>query len=132
MPHGSNATIVEYENAGNETITLELNPLLVHRDYHSLFQENEYFNFYTEQPEPNLLKIYAHYGAPPLFVQFSKGTFASNPTWFKNFEYEAEQERGLDFHEDAKSIGMIQIELAAGEKCFFDFYLRNGGATNLA
>lgn len=123
MPQGKNATLIEYENAGKTAITLELNPLLVHRDYHSLFQENEYFNFYTEQPEHNQLKIYAHYGAPPLLVQFSKGTFASNPTWFKNFEYEAEQARGLDFHEDAKSIGTIQVELAPGEKCFLTFTL---------
>ncbi|MFN7117589.1 MAG: amylo-alpha-1,6-glucosidase [Saprospiraceae bacterium] len=123
LPHGSNTTIVEYENAGKTALTLTLNPLLVHRDYHGLFQENEYFNFYTEQPTHNLLKIYAHYGAPPLFIHFSKGTFTAQATWFKNFEYEAEQERGLDFHEDAKSVGMIQTALAPGEKCFLTFTL---------
>ncbi len=123
MPYGKNVTIVEYENTGNQTIALELNPLFVHRDYHSLFQENEYFNFYTEQSESNLLKIYAHYGAPALYVHFTKGTFTAQPQWFKNFEYEAEQERGLDFHEDAKSVGNITLELTAGEKCYIIFTL---------
>lgn len=123
MPQGKNATIIEYENAGNQAIELTLNPLLVHRDYHSLFQQSEYFNFYTEQSEPNLLKIYAHYGAPPLFVHFSKGSFAANPQWFKNLEYEAEQERGLDFHEDVKSVGAIQVQLAPRETCFLIFTL---------
>jgi len=125
MPHGKNATIIEYENAGNEAIALELNPLFVHRDYHSLFSENEYFNFYTEESEPNLLKIYAHYGAPALFVHFTKGRFTAQPNWFKNLEYEAEQERGLDFHEDAKSIGTITLELEAGEKGYVIFTLES-------
>lgn len=121
MPHGKNATIIEYENAGKTSVTVELNPLFVHRDYHSLFQENEYFNFYTEHPAQDLLKIYAHYGAPALFVHFAKGIFTPQANWFKNFEYEAEQERGLDFHEDAKSIGNITLELAVGEKHYIIF-----------
>ncbi|HMO38770.1 MAG TPA: amylo-alpha-1,6-glucosidase [Saprospiraceae bacterium] len=125
MPYGQNATIVEYENAGSEAIVLKLNPLLVYRDYHSLFAENEYFNFFTEQREGNLLKIHAHYGAPPLFVHFSKGNFQHQPVWFKNLEYEVEQARGLDFHEDAKSIGSISVELAAGEQCFLVFTLES-------
>lgn len=123
MPYGKNATVIEYENAGNELITLSLNPLFVNRDYHSLFQENEYFNYYTEQAQAHQLKIYAHYGAVPLLVQFSKGEFKAQSAWFKNLEYEAEQARVLDFHEDAKSIGTITLELAAGEKFYLIFTL---------
>ncbi|HMN90521.1 MAG TPA: amylo-alpha-1,6-glucosidase [Saprospiraceae bacterium] len=123
MPYGKNATVVEYENIGNEEFTLAINPLFVHRDYHSLFAESERFDFFTEQREGNLLRVYAYYGAPPLFVHFSTGSFQLQPTWFRNLEYEAEQARGLDFHEDAKSIGHISATLAAGEKCFLIFTL---------
>ena len=43
MVHGSNTTIVEYENMGNTACQLNLMPLFADRDYHSLFHENPDF-----------------------------------------------------------------------------------------
>ena len=121
MAHGSNTTVVEYENEGSNPIRLELNPLFVYRDYHSTFHESSYFDFFAEQLEKRRLKIYPHYGAAPFYVDFSKGDFQAQAAWFKNFELEQEQARGLDFQEDAKSIGKIAMDLAAGEKAYLIF-----------
>lgn len=121
MVHGSNTTVVEYENTGNDSIRLELNPLFVYRDYHGTFHENDYFDFYSEKVEERRLKIFAHYGTEPFYMDFSKGHFQTQSAWFKNFEYDQERARGLDFQEDAKSIGKIMVDLAAKEKVYLIF-----------
>ncbi|MDX2071240.1 MAG: amylo-alpha-1,6-glucosidase [Haliscomenobacter sp.] len=132
MVYGQNTTVLEYENLGTTAIQLSIQPFLVFRDYHSLFRENPDFDFFVEQVESTRLKVYAHYGATPLFMQFSKGDFAAEGVWYHNFEYAAEQARGLDFQEDAKSIGQIRFDLAPGEKMQLLFSTENKTYTNLA
>lgn len=120
-----NATLVSYQNLSEEPITLQLNPLFVHRDYHSLFHQNPQSDFHIEQIEgmDNLgqLKIYAHYGARPLFVRFSAGRFVENRAWYNRFTYRHERERGLDFQEDAYSLGYIEHQLSSGETLSLTF-----------
>jgi predicted glycogen debranching enzyme len=120
MPQGENSTVVSYQNTGNLPVTLHLNPLYVHRDYHSLSSENGFYNYFIEQAK-NHLKIYPHYGSEPVYFGFSMGEFVENRNWYKNFTYQHEQERGLDFQEDAYSIGYLEITLEAGEECFLTF-----------
>ena len=91
MVYGQNTTIVAYDNIGFKPVTLTLNPLYVFRDYHSLFRESGYFDFYTESSE-NQLKIFPHYGAATFFVYFTKGQFEAQSSWYKNFEYHQERE----------------------------------------
>jgi predicted glycogen debranching enzyme len=122
MPHGSNTSVVEYENTGRHAYQLKLLPLFVHRDYHSLFREDPYYDYYLQQ-RPGLLKIHAHYGAPALFVAYSKGAFNPNRQWFRDFEYDKEKNRGLDFREDGRSLGDIVAVLAPGEKLYLVFTL---------
>ena len=57
MPQGINTAVISYQNLGDTTITLQLNPLYVHRDYHSMFHENGFYNYFIEQAD-NYLKIY--------------------------------------------------------------------------
>jgi predicted glycogen debranching enzyme len=123
MPQGSNTTVVAYENAGKTTFRLRLKPMFVHRDYHSLFSENGNFNYYEDWKTPQSAVIYAHYGAPALWFSFSKGEFKPERAWYKNFEYEKEQYRGLDYREDAFSNGSVEVELAAGEQVYLTFSL---------
>ena len=122
MVYGSNTTVVEYENIGQSTYNLNLVPIFVNRDYHSLFKENAYYDYYLEQ-ESNVLKLYAHYGATPLYCKFSNGSFTENRQWYKNFEYDKENYRGLDYREDGYSIGSIKTTLEAGEKTYVVFSL---------
>ena len=120
MVQTANTTVVAYKNLGKKAVTIQLMPLFVHRDYHSLFHQSDYFNYYVAQTSP-YLKLYSHYGAEPLYCAFSSGTFTENRAWYNRFTYRQEQERGLDFMEDAYSVGHIETRLEPGEECFLTF-----------
>ena len=120
MVQTANTTVVVYKNMGSQAVTLRLNPLFVHRDYHSLFHENGYFNYYYERTD-NRLKLYAHFGAEPLYWAFSTGVFIENRAWYNRFTYRHEQQRGLDFTEDACTVGFVEARLEPGEECFLTF-----------
>lgn len=120
MPQGENTTVISYQNLGNQAITLHLNPLYVYRDYHSMFHENGFYNYFIEQAD-SFLKIYPHYGSEPMYFAFSSGIFNENRNWYKNFTYLHEQERGLDFQEDAYSIGNLELVLEPNQECFLTF-----------
>jgi predicted glycogen debranching enzyme len=117
MVQNENTTVVSYQNLGNQSIILKLNPLLVYRDYHSLFHENPHYNFFFEKAE-KYFKIYAHYGSDPFYIGFSKGDFKENRSWYRKFSYGQEKARGLDCEEDAYSIGELEIQLEVGEEIF--------------
>ncbi len=121
MVYGSNTTVVSYRNTGEISFQLSLNPLFVYRDYHALFQANDYFDFFHNQIEERQLELFAHYGAIPLYISFSRGDFHSNEAWFYQFQYEREEARGLDFQEDAKSIGQIKVLLDPGQEVHLIF-----------
>lgn len=121
MQYGSNTAVVEYKNLGDQAIQLQLQPLFVTRDYHSLFQENSYFDYYHEMLFDDVIKIHPHYGSAPLFMRFTKGTFTAQHDWYRSFQYEREAYRGLDDQEDAHSIGQIALTLAPQERVFLVF-----------
>lgn len=115
MVHGSNTTVVEYENTGDTTYKLRLTPLFVHRDYHALMQKDERFDYWIKQ-ENGFRTLYAEYGAPPLHFTFSSGEWVEARNWYHQFEYAREQERGLDYREDAFSVAHIDVVLKPGAK----------------
>jgi predicted glycogen debranching enzyme len=121
MRYGSNTTVVEYTNNGEEALLLELTPLLVSRDYHQLFREDPHWTFETKHLEERLLEIKPDKHTPSLYFRFTAGIFYPDPHWYRNFEYAWEKERGLDFNEDAKSVGKISCMLAPGESASMIF-----------
>ncbi len=125
MVNGSNTTILEYENQSEHSFRLSLQPFFVDRDYHSLFRENPDFNYYYEKTD-NALKIYAHYGATPIFMKFSSGDFKEGRFWYKDFEYPKEKYRGLDFREDAYALGKLSCTIEPGAKVYLTFTLEEG------
>lgn len=122
MPYRKNATVVEYKNLGDAPVKLRLNPLYVFRDYHNLFHEDHYFNYYY-QPTKKGLEIYSHHGARPLYFNFTKGGFTEERCWYKHFQYLQESERGLEFQEDAYQLGYIVCELDPQESVHLIFTL---------
>lgn len=114
MPHGSNTTVVEYENTGKQTYQLEVKPFFVFRDYHSLMKENPANNFWIEWKDERLAAVYPRYGASPFYMRFTSGNFREDGWWYKNFVYRKEAYRGLDDREDAYTPGFIQFELRPG------------------
>ena len=120
MVHGSNTTVVEYENTGDTTFKLRLTPLFVYRDYHSLAKEDPFFDYWMKR-ENGYYTLYAHFGATPLHFNFSAGEFTEKRDWYKNLEYTRETERGLDDREDVCSVANIEVVLKPGAKVHLVF-----------
>ncbi|MGB3079079.1 MAG: amylo-alpha-1,6-glucosidase [Saprospiraceae bacterium] len=123
MVNHSNTTVVEYQNLGKKTLTLQLNPFYVYRDYHSLFAQQDKFDFYRDGKESDIAVIYPQYGSSPLYVQCPGSDFKAERIWYKNFIYAKETYRGLDDHEDACSNGVYSLQLAPGQKAHIVFTL---------
>ena len=112
---GENTVMLTYTNSSEQAVELLLMPLLVYKDYHALFYEDEQFNFYKEDLGDGYFKVFAKYEAHPLYVKFTKGSWAAEHDWYKKMQYKQEEARGFDFEEDAISIGKVEVSLAANE-----------------
>jgi predicted glycogen debranching enzyme len=119
MPQGENTTVVQYalsemSNAKTRpslSVSLELRPLIAFRDYHSLTHENNELNIHVETQE-NRATIKPYKDLPPLhFAHDADEVDGSQAHWYRNFEYEKERERGLDFHEDLFSPFVMRFDL---------------------
>ncbi len=120
MPYGVNASILTYTNTSKSAYVLKVNPLLVHRDYHALFREDAYFDFFVEDNR-GVQTVYPHYGASPLYMKVSAGKFVEELQWFRSLEYAKETFRGQDDHEDAHCPGYFEVEMKPGDKVFLTF-----------
>jgi predicted glycogen debranching enzyme len=98
---------------GTEKATLTIRPFLSGRDYHSLHHENPAFEF---QPKIDANKIIWHpYPGIPAIIAVHNGSYQHQPDWYRNFVYEQERQRGLDFTEDLAAPGVFRLDLTAGE-----------------
>src|SRR5271155_1503834 len=122
MVHGENSTIIQYQlgnvGAGSKSlpgkIALELRPLIAFRDYHSTTRENTALNAGVASL-PGLASITPYTGLPSLHLAHNAGQLESgNASWYRNFEYEAERERGLDFTEDLFNPCLLRFNLRPG------------------
>jgi predicted glycogen debranching enzyme len=118
---GENTTIIQYTNNGTSAIQLELNPMLVYKDYHDLFKQADEFDFYTERSGETALKVFAKYEAEPLYINASAGNWNLHYSWYKNFELVVEDERGFPFTEDAMNLGTLSVSLMPGENITINF-----------
>ncbi len=118
---GENTTIIQYTNNGASSIQLELNPMLVYKDYHGLFMRADEFDFFTEQTGETRLKVFAKYEAEPLYINVSAGNWNLHHSWYTNFELVVEDERGFPFTEDAMNIGTLSVFLMPGENISINF-----------
>ena len=105
MIHGENTTVIQYHLKQNNhperpnRVSLEVRPLIAFRDYHSTTHENGAINSSISE-QPGQATITPYDGLPALYLSHDAAEVRKSGDWYRNFEYEAEQERGLDFHED--------------------------------
>ncbi|MGH9492379.1 MAG: glycogen debranching enzyme N-terminal domain-containing protein, partial [Terriglobales bacterium] len=101
MVQGENTTVVEYRitRGAARECRLELRPLIAFRDYHSTTHENSALNP-AVATEPGLATIAPYAGLLALHLAHNAASLDATGFWFRNFEYAAERERGLDFTED--------------------------------
>ena len=98
--------------AADTDLTLNVRPLISGRDYHSLHRENGAFDFSTHVDGDQL--TWRPYGDWPAIRSVSNGEWEQSPSWYRNFLYVAERERGLGHVEDLASPGVIRFRLRNG------------------
>ena len=105
MIHAENSTVIHYELKKNnhpespKNLQIEIRPLIAFREYHSTTHENQAINPEIEE-HPGLATITPYQGLPSLHVAHNAVELRTTGDWYRNFEFEVEHERGLDFVED--------------------------------
>jgi len=100
MRHGENTTVIRYELRGRaEDCALELCPLIAFRDYHATTHENGALD-----PALHLgagsIQVTPYRDLPSLYLAHDADEAPATGVWYRNFEFERERERGLDYRED--------------------------------
>ena len=112
VPKGESAVFISWRAMAPDGIELKLKvrPFLSGRDFHAAHHENAAFKFVAEQKSGRVL--FRSYTDVPGVFAFSNGRYLDGPTWYRNFLYTAEQERGLDATEDLASPGLFEFSLS--------------------
>ncbi|RME00337.1 MAG: glycogen debranching protein [Calditrichaeota bacterium] len=114
--NGENTTLVLYQVlAAPRPFTLELQPFVAARDFHSLTHANPHIT--TEaQFKQDVLCVTPYAGIPPVYLRVPGAKFVHEPQWYYNFEYRKEQARGLDFREDLFTYGHFAVRMEKGSR----------------
>jgi predicted glycogen debranching enzyme len=121
MIAGENSTVMQYEMRLSEawpagklpeaSCHLELHPLIAFRDYHSTAHENPWLNSYVER-QTNLASLTPYEGLPTLHLAHDADALEASGYWYRNFEYQVERQRGLDFIEDLFNPFVLKFDLS--------------------
>src|SRR6516164_7626909 len=116
MVHCENSTVVQYDLKKNnhpeqpKNLTLEVRPLIAFRDYHSTTHENGAINPAVEE-HPGMASVTPYQGLPSLHLAHNAAELRKTGDWYRNFEYDVERERGLDFSEDLFNPLILRFDL---------------------
>ncbi len=117
VPKGRSLTAVSWRSAGprkpQSPLLLHVRPFLSGRDYHALHHENPNFRFTCEQ-RAACLCFQPYPDVAAVFIR-SNASYRHEPLWYRNFRYDEERARGLDFTEDLASPGVFTFDLAADD-----------------
>jgi predicted glycogen debranching enzyme len=114
LVYGENTVVVQYtvckKKRSVNDCRLEVRPLIAFRDFHSTTHENDSINksvdgregMMTVRPYPDLPELHFFHDAPESEV---------TGYWYRNFEYEVENERGLDSVEDLFNHFVLSFDL---------------------
>lgn len=116
MVREENTTLIIYEVLKSPgAFTLELQPFLSVRGYHSLAHANNSIHWDTHF-ENDTFHNQPYDGAPAIFIKIPGSTYQRHPNWYLHFNYAQEQYRGLDFEEDLFTHGHFSVMLKQGDK----------------
>jgi predicted glycogen debranching enzyme len=115
MIHGENTVIVKYAADrrsldGVNELRLETRPLIAFRDYHSTTHENSALDPRLEI-ETDLISMTPYSDLPALFLAHNGSAVEPAGYWYRNFEFQVERDRGLDFKEDLFNPCVITFNL---------------------
>jgi predicted glycogen debranching enzyme len=114
MVHSENTVVVTYtRRKKSRTVKdchMELHPLVAFRDYHSTAHENSALSNHVELQD-GLATIHPYADLPELHFAHNANELAATGYWYRNFEFQAERERGLDFREDLFNPFALKFDL---------------------
>jgi predicted glycogen debranching enzyme len=114
MRQGENTTYVQYSMVcGRRPLSLKLKVLVNYRDFHSLTHAGDW-RMSIEQVDGGVA-ITAFDGARVFYLKSTGGTCEPRAEWYRDYFLPAEQERGLDDHEDNLFAALFRAELNAGQ-----------------
>jgi predicted glycogen debranching enzyme len=119
VAHGASTVVLSWRLVKpSREVTLTVRPFFSGRDYHALRHENSAFQSQPEMKGQRL--VWQPYPDIPRISALHNGKYTHRPDWYRNFAYDEERERGLDFTEDLAAPGSLQFDLAANEAvlCF--------------
>jgi predicted glycogen debranching enzyme len=118
LVHGENTAVVQYSIASgpaqSSSLSLELRPMIAFRDYHSLSHENGAIQTAIDD-QPGVVTLHPYDGMPSLHLAHNAVAVERAGGWFRNFQYAAEQERGLDYSEDLNNPCVLRFEISAAD-----------------
>ncbi len=106
----SGHVVLSWRVTGETERELAVRPLLCGRDYHSLQRENGAFCFDAQVVGGNV--AWQPYPDRPGITALTNGRYRDEPTWYRQFSYALEQERGLDDIEDLASPGVLRFRVS--------------------
>jgi predicted glycogen debranching enzyme len=118
MIQGENSTVVQYELTkpirakAAKGSSLLVRPLIAFRDYHSTTRRNDVLNS-TVHGQPGIVWVSPYHGLPTLYLAHNATEVQAAGDWYRDFQYDAERERGLDFQEDLFHPLSLRFELGA-------------------
>ncbi len=113
LVHGQNTVVIRYLVSGKfegHRCLLEIRPLIAFRDYHSTTHANDAINGHVEE-RPQVATLTPYRNLPSLHLAHNADSLDASGSWFYNFEYERERERGLDYREDLYNPFVLNFEL---------------------
>lgn len=114
VSHGASVTVLCWRlGSSKRGIKLFVRPFLSGRDYHALHHENPHIRFEAEARDGRV--VWRPYPGLPGTVALTNGEYTHHPDWYRNFLYEEERARGLDFTEDLATPGTFRWDLSRGE-----------------
>lgn len=115
MVDGENTTVVQYKRLKKSRTVkechLEIHPLIAFRDYHGTGHENTALSNHIESI-PGLASIKPYADLPQLHFAHNAEELVPTGYWYRNFEFKAERERGLDFNEDLFNHFSLKFDLS--------------------
>jgi predicted glycogen debranching enzyme len=111
--HGEATTVVLYELDAPAPVALQLRPFVAARDYHALQHANDAIRG-DAGFEEGTLTLRPYDSVPELALSAPGAAFEPAPDWWRDFEYDRERERGLDFREDLFTPGVLVVTLEPG------------------
>lgn len=114
VPHGRPSVVIAWKAlTEGSKLRLRVRPFFSGRDYHGLHHENPAFGFSHEKQGDRL--FWRPYEGVPAIEARTNAAYRTDPVWYRNFQYDEERNRGLDYTEDLASPGELSWNLNSEE-----------------